>query len=701
MNDSDSLKKILIFDDDADLRKLLVTYLGKLFPDVELEQYDPVASGVPAKDFDWARYDILILDYYLCIHGVTGLDILQQNRKNLGFPATIMLTGAGNEEVAMRALKAGVYDYLRKQNLDKQELKNSILLAFEKHKQARKRQTELTQQGAAFNKSLFYQQLEFHKDSPEFRRRVLLLIELDDHVALEESAGMILRDNMIRHIARQSYEVFRLGDCNPIVTRLGDYSIALLIDAPDSRKTLEFNLNGLITHLDKRPYKFGDKLYHFTVSIGALALPGQGQSAEVIIKYARAACKSATQAGKSSFYIFTGDKPATATAPAVAPNPVVAPVKETAPVKGDHKQVETPVIEKPPVVAPTGTDPKPKPVPAAPVAKPPVEHAPAAPQRPLKSLEELKAEALRPKPPVEAEKAAPVAVNSAATPAPKVSESADQLLDISKLDEAGLHLKQAFDEKRVVQVFQPVISLMNEDMETDDEIHKVSLELIDHDGSVRNAAEIMDGIKLPEFRKFVDRWLLREIFGRLINSKNNRYTFVVDISDASLADAGFFNWLRKLLTGMDAANPGKYLVLEINAKHLANVEKQASALITYLRKTHDIKFVLGNVDNMAEIAGFTSRIKFDLVRCNFQLINELGSQVAQASAPGESAKYAGNSQLDLIKSAGSRFIADNIEDATTLTEVISLGTEYAMGHFIGEATTQLDDITNIETFEII
>jgi len=703
MNDSDSLKKILIFDDDADLRILLVTYLGKLFPDVELEQYDPVASGVPAKDFDWARYDILILDYYLCIHGVTGLDILHQNRKNLSFPATIMLTGAGNEEVAMRALKAGVYDYLRKQNLDKQELKNSILLAFEKHKQARKRQTELTQQGAAFNKSLFYQQLEFHKDSPEFRRRVLLLIELDDHVALEESAGMILRDNIVRHIARQSYEVFRLGDCNPIVTRLGDYSIALLIDAPDSRKTLEFNLNGLLTHLNKRPYKFGDQLHHFTVSIGALALPGQGQSAEVIIKYARAACKSATQAGKSSFYIFTGDKPATTTAPAVAPKPVVPPVKETAPVTSEQQQVETPVTEKPPVAAPASTDAKPKPAPAAPVAKPPAEPAPAAtaPQRPLKSLEELKAEALRPKQAAEADKVAPVTVNSAASPAPKVSDKAEQQLDISQLDETGLHLKQAFDEKRVVQVFQPVISLMNEDMETNDEIHKVSLELIDRDGSVRNAAEIMDGIKLPEFRKFVDRWLLREIFGRLINSKNNRYTFIVDISDASLADAGFFNWLRKLLTGMDEKNPGKYLVLEINAKHLTNLEKQANALITYLRKTHDIKFVLGNVDNMAEIAGFTSRIKFDLVRCKYQLIHELGSQVAPAPAPGETAKYAGNSQLDLIKSAGSRFIADNIEDATTLTEVISLGSEYAMGHFIGEATTQLDDITNIETFEII
>jgi EAL domain-containing protein (putative c-di-GMP-specific phosphodiesterase class I) len=55
----------------------------------------------------------------------------------------------------------------------------------------------------------------------------------------------------------------------------------------------------------------------------------------------------------------------------------------------------------------------------------------------------------------------------------------------------------------------------------------------------------------------------------------------------------------------------------------------------------------------------------------------------------------------MIKSNGTRFIADDIEDSTALTDAISMGTEYAMGNFIGEPTTQLDDVTNIETFEIV
>jgi FixJ family two-component response regulator len=259
MSDEQTLKRILIFDDDADMRKLLLVYLAKLFTGVNLEEYDPLTSGEPGEDFDWSRIDVLILDYFLCIHGVTGLDILHNNRKNPDFPATIMLTGAGNEEVAVRSLKAGVYDYLRKQSLDKQQLHDSIVKAFKLHGETQVRKQESTQQGKAFNKSLFYQQIEFHKDLPEYRDRVLLFIELDNHNNIAEREGVILRDNIVRHIAKESFEIFNLGECNPSVTRLSDAAIALLIDMPDSRKTLEFNMQGLLNHLSKRPYKFKEK----------------------------------------------------------------------------------------------------------------------------------------------------------------------------------------------------------------------------------------------------------------------------------------------------------------------------------------------------------------------------------------------------------------------------------------------------------
>ena len=43
-----------------------------------------------------------------------------------------MLTGAGDEDVAVRAFKSGVQDYLRKQDLKKSQLRDSILYALQK-----------------------------------------------------------------------------------------------------------------------------------------------------------------------------------------------------------------------------------------------------------------------------------------------------------------------------------------------------------------------------------------------------------------------------------------------------------------------------------------------------------------------------------------------------------------------------------------
>jgi DNA-binding response OmpR family regulator len=130
MDNTESPRKILIIDDDSDCRKLLIAWLSSQFQNIEFVEYDPLEQGVPDNDFDWSAFDVLLLDYNLQIDGVTGLDILQDNYDNLLFPKTIMLTGAGNEEIEVRAHQSGVSDYMRKEQLRKSELKEAIENAF-------------------------------------------------------------------------------------------------------------------------------------------------------------------------------------------------------------------------------------------------------------------------------------------------------------------------------------------------------------------------------------------------------------------------------------------------------------------------------------------------------------------------------------------------------------------------------------------
>jgi len=138
MDTKKSLRKILIIDDDADFRKLILSWLTSQFQDIEVVEYDPQSQGVPYKNLDWSTFDVLLLDYDLQLGSVTGLDILQDCYNNLLFPTTIMLTGAGNEETRVRALQLGVADYLRKEQLTKEEIKTAVDNAFTQQSSKRK-----------------------------------------------------------------------------------------------------------------------------------------------------------------------------------------------------------------------------------------------------------------------------------------------------------------------------------------------------------------------------------------------------------------------------------------------------------------------------------------------------------------------------------------------------------------------------------
>lgn len=69
--------------------------------------------------------DVILLDYLL--PGASGLEFLQNIPNRLGYlPSVIMLTGQGNEEVAVEAMKQGVKDYLIKGQLTSQTLVRSV-----------------------------------------------------------------------------------------------------------------------------------------------------------------------------------------------------------------------------------------------------------------------------------------------------------------------------------------------------------------------------------------------------------------------------------------------------------------------------------------------------------------------------------------------------------------------------------------------
>ncbi len=101
-------KNLLIIDDEKQVRDLLEQYFERLGFTVR-----SVASGKQAlKKMETFIPNVVLLDYMM--PGATGLDIFPRIKNVFPFAKVIILTGRGSEEIAVKALKLGVDDYITK-----------------------------------------------------------------------------------------------------------------------------------------------------------------------------------------------------------------------------------------------------------------------------------------------------------------------------------------------------------------------------------------------------------------------------------------------------------------------------------------------------------------------------------------------------------------------------------------------------------
>jgi EAL domain-containing protein (putative c-di-GMP-specific phosphodiesterase class I) len=213
---------------------------------------------------------------------------------------------------------------------------------------------------------------------------------------------------------------------------------------------------------------------------------------------------------------------------------------------------------------------------------------------------------------------------------------------------------------------------------------------VQRDGSERKEAEIHAAVNCAGLRQFMDRWLLRETLGRIVNSPAREVVFVLPLSRASLSDPGLFNWLRKALAGLDKRRPGRQIILELELEGFAAERRKAEALLSYLGKSHGFRFALWAGAGADGIAETTDGAPFNFVRLGHEALAALGP------APAEDQPAV----LEALLGRGLRMVVDDVEDATTLTSVIAAGAHYAMGDFIGEPVQHLEDSTNVESFDI-
>jgi len=127
------VKKILLIDDNEQDRQLYRRFLGKQLGHERVELAEATTGEEAVAQFVAVQPDCVLLDYNL--PDTDGLDLLIR-LKELAPPnslCVVMITGGGNEALAVRALNTGALDYLVKQQFDPELLGKTVRHAIEKN----------------------------------------------------------------------------------------------------------------------------------------------------------------------------------------------------------------------------------------------------------------------------------------------------------------------------------------------------------------------------------------------------------------------------------------------------------------------------------------------------------------------------------------------------------------------------------------
>ncbi|MDX1527808.1 MAG: EAL domain-containing protein [Gammaproteobacteria bacterium] len=303
-------KQVLIVDDSDDYSNLLLRFMNKAFPEAKVTTYNPVGKGAPGPDFDWSKFDVVIMEYRLGPEE-NGLEWLRRfKRDHSRFPATILLTDSGSEDVAVRSLRYGAHDYLRKQNLSAQRLADSISDAFNVRARQSSATQSLTLNASRFSKSFFYGQFKLAFDEAEKgENRAVVLITIDGFDALRDSLGVLGTDAIARHLGKISTEIFKLGRYRPRATRFTDSSIALLVGEYKSREDLERLLKALCARVGNAPPEVDGTPVRVTVSIGAVIITDRAPGVAGLLQQAEKAAEETSSNEGDSVLVQTSEVP--------------------------------------------------------------------------------------------------------------------------------------------------------------------------------------------------------------------------------------------------------------------------------------------------------------------------------------------------------------------------------------------------------
>lgn len=258
------IKQTLLIDDDEDYRNLLAKKLSRSFPEIKIREIDPISDNMPDESYPWEEIDFIILDYHLGLE-MTGLDWFKQFKSG-SLPATILLTAKGSEELAVKAMKMGIDDYIVKEHFDNERLTESINECVTKRKLEKARLDDLTRQSDVFNKSNFIQKLSLITDKKSTNNH-LLLINPESYQQIGKQKGINHQDSYIKFISDVIHEYLEHKNIRHNIFIYREEYIAVILEVKSFKKFLD----DIFEILRDKKYVIDSSKYSCLINVGVIS----------------------------------------------------------------------------------------------------------------------------------------------------------------------------------------------------------------------------------------------------------------------------------------------------------------------------------------------------------------------------------------------------------------------------------------------
>lgn len=306
---------ILIVDDDEVMRETITRYLKKSKQPFIVEEATSKSAGKKRLLED--DIDCAIIDYHM--GDGDGFSMIEEirNERPAFNTALILLTGMGNEEIAVRAIKTGINDYISKDRISADVLENAIrtavaeqklVIAEQVHQQALQHLSMHDELTGLPNRRLLMERLEQRilmsgRNGDSFP---LLMIDLDRFKSVNDTLGHIIGDEVLRIVGKRLERLSRRSDT---YARLGGDEFSVLLSSGE-------NIDGAITvaekiaHAIQQPMRIDDKIVQIDASIGIALFPQHADKTNTLISHAdEAMYESKRSIHRYSVFQADGNKP--------------------------------------------------------------------------------------------------------------------------------------------------------------------------------------------------------------------------------------------------------------------------------------------------------------------------------------------------------------------------------------------------------